>query len=134
MYYNVDDDLSGCTWAKGQLVDIPMTQPEGERDRLLAALRRAPREHTIPFDDLGHFNTIKTLVETYVKKNKSVAIVRADNTVTILRDDSLDPDFAKKLLSGESFVRLNDMKEGSAFFDPTKFIAWAAEDLSLIHI
>lgn len=116
-------DLSNCTWsADNRLIGLSPSQPRALHD----ALQRAPQEQSTPYGDLDHFESLAELISVCVQRNKSVAIVRPDNTMTIVRDDGSDPDFPEKAL-GEEAVRPNALEDGCAFDNPAEFAAWALE-------
>ena len=124
--YNVASDLSNCQFDEtDRLVGLPRSDPPYVSDALLEALQRAPQQCVTPYGDLDHFRQMLSIVEEFVKPNKSVAVVRPDNTIIVVRDGGSDG-FATKLL-GEAYVRPNDMEEESAFFDHTQFAAWASD-------
>lgn len=126
--YNVANDLSNCTFDENKrLIGIPFTEPPWVGDMLRDALLRAPQEDATPYGDLDHFAQIKSLISEYVKRNKSIAIVRPDNTITIMADDGSDPDFPEKALV-EPHVHPNALEDGCAFHDPNEFAAWATEE------
>ena len=120
--------MDDCEWSEaGHLVGLPKDRGLEWHAELEAALARpANHKHKSWALGLPHYECLRRLVEYYVERNESYAIIYPDGRISIVRDQSPDLDFATKALPDEHNVQRVTLGDKLTPLPPTEFAFWAS--------